>query len=91
VGGAGAVNCARAQLQPHDVRKGETPTGGSHPQVTLKGAQRRGADWRKSPTSSDTEMRVRARASDWPVGPICRRNAEVGLHRSGLGASGPVL
>jgi hypothetical protein len=50
-----------------------------------------GADWRKSPTSSDMEMSVRARASDWPVGPICRRNAEVGLRRSGLGASGPVL
>jgi hypothetical protein len=26
-----------------------------------------------------------------PVGPICRRNAEVGLRRIGLGDSGPVL
>jgi hypothetical protein len=28
VGGAGAANCARVRLQPHDARKGETPTVG---------------------------------------------------------------
>jgi hypothetical protein len=33
-----------------------------------------------------TRKCARARANDWPVGPVCRREANVGLCGSGLGA-----